>query len=259
MADQPTDKTPTEAEPPAEPVAETTTLPAAEPKVEVVADSAVAPAEPADEPEQPAKPQKTEWQRDRINTLTARLKAAQAKIAQLESTPSPEGSTAIPAVDFERQVQTVAERRAQEMEFNRQCNDLVNAGKAQFDDFDSRVTSLRDLVDFTDKDSASHYVTLVQTALETGEGHKVLYALGGDQDRANQMLKMSPVKMAIEMAKLVAPTGQTVSSAPNPIKPVGPKGPTLEPIDPTTVAGDRLSTREWMNRREAQARERGLQ
>jgi hypothetical protein len=63
--------------------------------------------------------------------------------------------------------------------------------------------------------------------------------------------------MGLELAKraLKAPMP---SAAPKPVVPVGARGRTHDAVDPADVdRADRLTTAEWMRRREAQVAERG--
>lgn len=141
-------------------------------------------------------------------------------------------------------------------EFDRSCNETASAGRLAFPDFDSRVSSLRGLVNPNDPSEASSYNTFLTAAIDTGEGAKVLHTLGGDLNEAQRIMSLSPTKMAAELTRLALrgiDDGGT-SGAPRPIRPVqGGRQAShsqIAPDDPERADG--LSTAEWMVRREAQ-------
>jgi hypothetical protein len=90
-------------------------------------------------------------------------------------------------------------------DFNKQCNDAVEKGRAVHKDFDQVV--IKDLIRLSpvyDPRVGGPILPqpLVEAALATGEAHEVLYALGKDSTSAERILRLSPIKQAFEIAKL---------------------------------------------------------
>jgi hypothetical protein len=141
---------------------------------------------------------------------------------------------------------------AAQNEFNRSCNETAAAGRQQFPDFDTRVAELVKTIDQKDPSQVSAYNSFLAAAIETGEGPKLIHALGGDLNEASRIMALSPVKMAIELTKLA--TGATpMTRAPKPVTPVGSRGTSHEAIDASDPErSDKLDTATWMRRREAE-------
>jgi hypothetical protein len=215
-----------------------------------------------------AKP-RPDWRDARIATLTGRLRQTQEELARANgqpaatppaagaASPTAPASTAavVPAAEIERQAAEIVAKRA----FDDKCNAEAAVGKQAFGEaaFNERVAALKTLVDPTDGESIGRYNTLLEAAIETGQGHKILHELGGDPNRAFELMRMSPVKLGLEMAKLAGPQAVVETNAPKPITPVGQRAPSTHPIDPRDpTRAAQLSTAEWMKRREAQVAER---
>jgi hypothetical protein len=124
------------------------------------------------------------------------------------------------------------------------------------------VDELRKLADPNDPISMATYNGFLAAALETGEAPKLIYALGSDLNEANRILSLPPLKMAVELTKLAAKPEQQISKASKPITPLNGRGVAHEAVDPTDpTRADALSTKAWMERRNAQlaAREKAEQ
>lgn len=234
--------------------------------------SGVAPAEPKPEEkptevkpeEKPAegKPAETkeDWRDRRIAKLTARLKEAEAKPKAGEGEAKPEGEAPAPAQPTEEQIRArIKQEAAQQAEwdkFNEACNAAAAQGREDYgkEAFNSSIDKLtKNLVDREDKASVDAYNEFLQAALETGEAPRLLYELGQNLDEAERILSLPPIKRAVALAKLAAREPEKISSAPKPINPIGNRGAShqhIEPDDPER--GDRLTTAEWMKRREEQ-------
>lgn len=224
------------------------------------------PEEPAEgtppvpsEGEQPsspaAAPPTVDWRDRRIAQLTARRHQLEQELEQYRQQIPPAAPPPSPQVgdaEFQRLVNEAAEQRARTELFNRQCNEVAQAGRLAFTDFDARISALRGMVDPSDSNQSQQYNRFLEAAIETGEGAKVLHTLGGDVNEAMRILSLSPTRMAVELTKLAVGGSREVSSAPRPIRPVGTRSPVteIEPDDPD--AADKLSTETWMRRREAQ-------
>jgi hypothetical protein len=176
--------------------------------------------------------------------------------------------------------------------FNARCNEAAAEGKKAHGDFDTVV--LRDLANLSpvyDPVAQRPILprTLVEAALETGDAHEVLYALGKDQARAEALMRLPPVRQAVEVAKfhaeLVASrgegepaggeeepaegeetAGETAAPAPRRAAPA-PPGTSRAPAPLRTAAGrggggtrpafdindtSRSSTAEWIAKRQAE-------
>lgn len=196
-------------------------------------------------------PPKKDWKDARLAKQTARLHELQAKLDALEAGQVP-GATVAPTLDVEAQVTA----RVAQLEFDRACNAVALEGRGAFPDFDSKVASLRELVNPNDPSDVVAYNTMLAAAIETGAGHEVLHKLGGDQNEAMRILALAPAKMAVELTKIalrapeVAPT-----SAKPPLPSIGGRGVAAELIDPSDPArADKLPSPEWFRRRQEQVK-----
>lgn len=224
---------------------------------EVVPPAVQAPSGTGQPPASP-KPPKVDWREARIAKLTAQLAEARQQAAAPASSP-------VPTPAAEAEINSKAERLATQLEaqreFNRRCNETAVAGRAVFGEelFNNRVMELRRIVDGNDPSAVATYNTLLEAAMETGEGARVIHALGADPNEAARLMSLPPVKMALEVAKLAAAKAADVplTGAPKPVTPIGGRGASNERIDPTDAErSDRLDTATWMKRREEQVKER---
>jgi hypothetical protein len=161
--------------------------------------------------------------------------------------------------DTQARIEARALELSRIQEFNRRCDETALAGRAAFgeQDFNGRINNLQKLVDHGDPTSINAYNSLLQAAIDTGEGPKVLHALGADLNEAQRLLGLPPTRMAVELARRAFSPQQQVSLAPKPITPLASRGASHERIAPDDAdRSDNLSTQEWMRRREAQLRER---
>jgi hypothetical protein len=202
-----------------------------------------------------AKPQR-DWREDRIAKLTAQLRETQEKLAATVQTAS------APDATREAEINALANQRAQELavtaKFNSDCDAAAQVGRKEFPDFEAKIGELRRLVTPGDPTSSAAQVALVQAALQTGEAHRVLHRLGGDLNEAARIMALPPMAMAVEVAKVALRDPVIVDPPlPKPITPVWARGAPhteISPDDPER--GGRLSTAEWMARRNAQVEER---
>jgi hypothetical protein len=220
-----------------------------------------APALAADNKEpDPAPAPAADWKDKRIAQLTAKLREVEKapKAAAPVQPPNP-GVVAMPGTpEFQALVDAEANKKAgvvaQVQAFNAACDATAAEGRKVWQDFDSRVANLQKLVDGTNPAEVQLFNNFLAAAIETGEGPKVIYELGGDLNEAHRILTLPPIKMGVALVKLAVGQGpaREISGAPKPIKPVGNTNTNVEarPDDPDQ--GDRLSTAEWMKRRNAQ-------
>lgn len=208
----------------------------------------------------PTKPAKRPWFEQRIDTLTARhsaleqqlamekqlREAAEARIAaatgatNTDVTPKPPGPTQY----TEQEVQARAQAIAAAESFTRECNKVVEKGRAAYSDFMASVDRLN-------KDLGGMPQHFVEAAFETGIPEKVIYNLGKDPEKATEILAMPPAKQAVALTKYAMELEKSpikISNAPPPITPkVGGNGradPSLD--DPE------LDINEWMRLRNKQ-------
>lgn len=211
------------------------------------------PAAGATPPPQTARP--TDWRDRRIAQLSARLREAQA------ATPPPAAAAqplaaGIPTnqQELDRLVNERAAILATQADFNRRCDDTAKVGlKAYGSPFEQRVTTLAQLIDPGDRQSIEKYNSLLDAAIETGEGARLIWELGGDMEEASRIFSLRPAQMAVALAKRAAAEAEAPSAVPKPITPVTSRGASRELINPADPdRADGLSIDEWMRRREEQ-------
>jgi hypothetical protein len=205
-------------------------------------------------PEATPKPQAEDWREKRIKQLTARLREQESR-AGASATPDPNATPATDPALTQAQIRAEAERLAAAQRFADQCNEAVEAGKRAFgaEQFTARVADLRKIVDPSNPAEAGSYAQMIEQVIETGEAPKLIYALGADLNLASELMALSPAKRAMKLAQLALAKGEPEpSAAPKPITPITPKGDTHTPISAADASrADKLSTREWMARRQA--------
>lgn len=217
------------------------------------------PPEPAPKPAAPAAkaPRAKDWRDDKIRTLTARLRGTEEELAAVKTAPAADAAKAPldPNVEFQRLVREKASELVSEQSFAQKCSDEAEKGKAKWDDFDDRMSDLKSVVNESDPKEVKAYYDLLQAGLETGELHTIVYELGQDLDEAARVLKLSPVRMGVELTKKVLAGARIdeVSKVPKPVTPIsGGRGEQI-PVDPSNPdLADGLTTKEWMDRRNAQ-------
>lgn len=198
---------------------------------------------------------KPSWQAARLAKVTAQKAELERELARLKAGAPATVPGTVPDPTFEARVREETQRLATQAEFNRRCDEAADKGKAQFPDFEARITQLTQLVDTQDQASQAAYSQFLQVALATGEAPRILHSLGGDLDEAARIMALPTAEQAVVMTRMAMtqPPQAQVSGAPKPIRPVGARGPSHDPIDPGDKdRADKLSTAEWMSRREAQ-------
>lgn len=215
---------------------------------------------PASEAKPDVKPARAkDWRDDKIRTLTARLRGTEEELVAVKAAkPAEPGAPAKPldaTVEFNRLVAEKANEVVDQRSFADKCSAEADKGKAKWEDFDDRMNDLKSVVNESDLKEVKAYYDLLAAGLETGELHTIVYELGQDLDEASRVLKMTPVKMGVELTKKVLAGAriEEVSKLPKPVTPInGGRGEQV-PVDPTNPAlADSLTTKEWMDRRNAQ-------
>lgn len=223
---------------------------------------------PAAEPQPSSQPQapRVDWRDRRIGEQQNRIRELRAQLEQFQQRAAPQDPTAgqpppqqivgrppPSQAEIDRQIETRAYALAQQQEFNRRCNEVADAGRTQYGDFDAKVAKLVGLVDGNDPQAVTMYNQFLSAAIETGEASRLIYALGSDLDEASRILGLNPTRMAVELTKMAFRPASEISNAPRPLNPIASQGvnnrATLGADDPSS---DNLSTEEWMRRRNEQ-------
>jgi len=155
-------------------------------------------------------------------TTAAPAPAPVAQTPAVQQPPTVPSSAQLPVVPMtEAEIEARATAKAQEIArvaaFNKACNDIAEAGKTEFPDFDDSIKNLNMLGGMS--------TPMLETLTEIPNAHKVIQALGKDPDMAERVMRLPPVKMAMELARIESSLGKTpapkpVSTAPKPITPI---------------------------------------
>lgn len=212
----------------------------------------------------PVEPPKKDWKDDRIAKLTHDLNEARRAATNLPPAPvqNPGETEAQFAARVDEAATAKAGLMAAQADWDRQCNAVAAAGKEEFPDFDARVKAITSTLNPQDQNEVDAYNGVIAAAIETGAAHKVLYALGSDVAEYQRLMKLSPVKRAMELGKLASGlvNEKPPSNLPKPIVPVSSGGIHYEGIAPDDPGkGMKLPKAQWYAERDKQARERGIQ
>lgn len=222
---------------------------------------------------------KPDWRDKRINTLTARVKAAEEALAQQRQQQDASGGAngdgagdsaaeMLPAAEVNRRADMLAHQRVAAKAFDDACAAVADKGFSVFgkSEFRERVNALGELVDRTDPQSMARYNEFLQQVLESDEPERVIFELGADLDEAERLLTMPTTKRAAAVIKrgLKATRddngqdrdvsgGRSAKELPKPIRPVRDRGGRHEEIAPDDPErANKLSMADWMARRQAQ-------
>ena len=143
---------------------------------------------------------------------------AESQPASTVATPTP-AKSAIPMseVEINARAQAMAQEIAKTDAFNRACNSIADEGKKEYQDFDAALKNFNMLGGIP--------TIMLETLTEMPNAHKVLYAVGKDPELAERVIKLPPLKMAMELARLDQTASQPasakpLSAAPKPITPI---------------------------------------
>jgi hypothetical protein len=156
--------------------------------------------------------EEAERQLSLANQTLEEMKRVAGTAAQPGSTqPSSAPATPAPATRQDRvspeELQRLVLQQSEINDFNRRCNTAVEEGRAAHEDFDRVV--IQDLTNRSpvyDPRAGKPILPqpLVEAALETGAAAEVLYALGKDPQAAERIMRLSPIRQAVEVAKFHA-------------------------------------------------------
>lgn len=219
-------------------------------------------------------PREPDWRDRRIAELTHKLNEARrvpaaVAVAPQAASPPATGETQ-EAIDA--RVNLEAQRRAEAIaaqnDWNRQCNDVAAAGKAEFQDFDAKLAACQSVVNKNDRDEVQQFNEFLHAAIEAGQAHKLIHSLGENPGEVKRLMGLSGAKRVVELTRMADKLGTAApvadpSGAPKPITPLGSKGLHYDGIKPDDKDnGTTLPIREWMKQREKQVqgnRERGVE
>lgn len=199
------------------------------------------------------------WATERIDQLTAARKDAErakaefekensilkAALAQMQapnpaSPKAPEPGLAEAEIDRRATLKAKQTRDAEVFEAN--ASKLFENGRKEFADFESVLGNFSHLGP-VDNDT-------ITAAFETGQAHRVLYALAQDLDEAQRVLALPPMKRAVELERIaqrMAKVPTAVSKAPPPINPLSARAASA-----TDELRDEDDMSDWVAKREAQ-------
>lgn len=175
------------------------------------------PAEaPKQEPVAPAeKPKKKGegWELREIAEQRARRRALEREVAILKAAiPEGDNTENKPVVSEQEKAQAIAA-----YVFNRKCDDVAEAGRKEYQDFDDAVRIL-DAAGVMDPQ-------FLDIITEMPKSHQLIYQLSENPEEARRIRNLPITKQALELARLEAKLGQPVvqkqvSKVTQPIKPV---------------------------------------
>lgn len=149
-----------------------------------------------------------------------------------------------------QKVEREARQRQAQEESAATYRETEEAVRAKYDDFDEVAYNPR--LPISD--------AMAQTIQLSEQGAELIYHLGKNPQEAARIFNLPPFLQAKELGKLEAklasaPPAKPLSSAPEPINPVGGKGshPVVDTTDPRS---DKLSTAEWMKAEEARLKKK---
>jgi hypothetical protein len=156
--------------------------------------------------------EEAERQLSLANQTLEEMKRVAGTAAQPGSTQPPSApATPAPAARQDRvspeELQRLVLQQSEINDFNRRCNTAVEEGRKAHEDFDRVV--IQDLTNRSpvyDPRAGKPILPqpLVEAALETGAASEVLYALGKDPQNAERIMRLSPIRQAVEVAKFHA-------------------------------------------------------
>lgn len=204
--------------------------------------------DPEQQPEDPKteEPKRDLWYNRRIGELTkARREAERENVALRAMLGKGQQNTTQP--DNAPDPYKLAQEIAKTQSLNDAANRTYSEGKKAYGaDFDNAVVTLQQVADLSARTDFLEAVTSLPNA------HDVYHHLGTNPDDAEHVLSLSPMKMAIELAKISAKVGRPKpsSKAPAPITPVS------KSAGPSADLSDDMPTSEWIRRREEQIKKR---
>lgn len=165
----------------------------------------------------------TDWRVRRISELTGQNSKNKQRIVELEQLLAQQKVAQTPAGQAagktytDEEISALVTERATNMSaydlYNTKCNDTAKAGFATYPDFQAKLDTL--------KAAAPLVPDFMEQAWEIGNAHDIIYELGKDPARGQEIMAMRPTQRAVALAKLVAevekkPKTTPTSKAPPP-------------------------------------------
>lgn len=198
--------------------------------------------------EPPAK--RVPWFERRIDEVTAARREAErerdalrAMLQQRDPAQQQQPSAQQPQPQAQPDPYKLAEEIAQRRSLDEAANRTFEAGvNSHGEAFVTAVRTLQQVTDLSQKPDFIEAVTSLPNAAD------VYFHLGSNPDEAAHVLRLPPVRMAMELARLSAAVGKPkpASKASAPITPVG------RSSTPSSDLTDDMPIDEWMKRRQAQ-------
>jgi hypothetical protein len=204
------------------------------------------------------------WASKRIDKLTGDLYKERAQIAELQkkladlqgqigaaggdpgSKPAPMDEQAI-----QERIKAEAEKLADTVAFNRECNKSYEVGASKYPDFKDKMAALQKDIGIP--------MDFVRIVMDFDGPHDIFYLLANDKDRAEEIMGMSPHRAAVALSKLQdeqkkKPGPKARSNAPDPIGEGAVRGNAGG--DDMDLDDDKLTMAQFAKKREAQIAER---
>lgn len=188
--------------------------------------------------------QKKDLQRELESERALRV-ALENRLKDPAATPVPAPAPGFSQADVEQRAAVLSAQQRDAERFNTAAQEVITKGRGDFQDFDNVLGNFAALGGLN-TDAGR---TMLQAALDTGQGHKVLYNLAQNLDEAQRVLALPPTKMAIELDRMATKMVATPprSKAPEPIEPI-----TGRVAQATDAPQETDSVGEWIRKRNAQ-------
>lgn len=207
----------------AEPV-DTAPQPATETAPDTGQEQEAEPAETTTE-DAPEEPKRKPWFQQRIDELTREKHEARRQteqltdyLRQIQQGQQPEPQQGQPPAGYvpASEVGRIAAQQIEAAQFTQACNEIAEHGESVFKNFDTAVQNFQSI------GGPPPALLEAVTALGKEDGARVFYDLGMNPDEAMRLARLSPARMAVEIAKMAAKPAapKPVSKAPPPITPI---------------------------------------
>lgn len=180
--------------------------------------------------------QLAEMRKGNTSSTAANTSATATTPPATQTTPTVTSTPALTEAEIDARANAKADEMVRKKAFDKACNDIAEAGKDEYDDFEKSLRTFQMVGGLP--------TALLETITEMPNAHKILYNLGKDADLTERVVKMGASRAALELARIEAnmskPVSRAVSSAPAPVKPVD--GSSRANEDP-----EKMSTEEWIS------------
>lgn len=170
----------------------------------------------------PKKPEKAAWYIDTISGLRIGKREAEekARVLEAENAALKAGQKTDTISLTDAEIDKRAAEKAAINQFNDKCNNIAEQGKKDFATFDAALANLRAVGALGENSNPA----FLQTVAELPNAHKLLNHLGNNLDEAARINSLTPLKMAIELARIETAINtvatKPVSKAAAPITPI---------------------------------------